>query len=73
MKNVWKWLKEKWLLVATIIIVIEVILFATGISLVIPINFNESTQAAIEITETNETCVAIVGQYGTETVCKEEQ
>ena len=46
---------------------------ARGISLVIPINFNESTQAAIEITETNETCVAIVGQYGTETVCKEEQ
>ena len=73
MKNVWKWIKRKWLLVATIIITIEVILFATGISLVVPVNFNKSTQATIEITETNETCVAIVGKYGTETLCKEEK
>lgn len=73
MENVWKWIKKKWLLVATIIIAIEVILFATGVSLVVPINFSKSTQATIEITETNETCVAIVGKYGTEMLCKEEQ
>lgn len=65
--GLWERIKQHWLKIATIIILLEVVFWAAGFSIVT----TQITMPTETVTHV-ENCITVTGSEGTEIICKEE-